>query len=80
MDDKEPQNCYEFHNCPEETRNECPAYMYEVGRGCWRIASDFIEEGCPKLRYGGGKERGIMFCMKKCEWFKKLNPNIDKKP
>lgn len=74
MDNNEPQNCWEFYNCPEKERNECPAYTKNMGRKCWMIASSLKKSGCFKA-----KGEGMKFCMNKCEWFKKRNPNFDKK-
>ena len=73
MDNKEPQNCWEFWNCPEVARKKCPAYEYKMGRECWMIASSFNGEGCPKT-----KGMGMKFCMNNCDWFKKLNPDLSK--
>jgi len=67
MDNKEPQNCWEFYNCPEETRKKCPAYEYKMGRECWLIASTFAGEGCRKT-----KDIGLMFCVSQCGWYKKV--------
>lgn len=72
MDNKEPQNCWEFWNCSGEER-KCPAYVYEMGRECWMIASAFDGKGCPKV-----KDMGMKFCLNNCDWFKKLNPDLFK--
>jgi len=72
MDNKEPQNCWEFHNCSEEARKKCPAFPSD-GRKCWEIASSFEGIGCPKT-----KGMGMRFCIRNCGWFKKLNPDCYK--
>jgi hypothetical protein len=65
MDDKEPQNCWEFHNCPEETKKKCPAFPSH-GSKCWEVASSPREAGCFKA-----KGMGLIFCVSNCDWFKK---------
>jgi len=72
MDNKEPQNCWEFHGCSEETRKKCPAFPSH-GKKCWEIASSFEGAGSPKK-----KGMGRMFCEKECLWFKKFFPSVDK--
>ena len=83
MDKKIPLYCWEFHNCPEEERKKCPAFLYPEEK-CWNIAS----RSCGKvLSPGGGalntvfsnvngSNVGINYCIHKCGWFKKLNPDI----
>jgi hypothetical protein len=70
---KGPQNCWEFWNCPKDVRNHCRAYEYDMGKECWLIASSFYKKGCPKT-----KDKGLLFCIEDCPWFKKLNPNFPK--
>ncbi|MBU0504031.1 MAG: hypothetical protein KKG43_06565 [Candidatus Omnitrophica bacterium] len=73
MDNKEPQNCWEFYNCPEETRKKCPAFPSD-GKKCWEVAGSFDGLGCPKT-----KGMGMMFCVRNCVWFKKMfNPTDNK--
>ena len=67
--DKEPQHCWEFRNCPEETRKNCAAFTYSEEK-CWMIASHVSGKWCPKA-----KGKGIMYCFEECGWYKKLNPN-----
>ncbi|MBU0547287.1 MAG: hypothetical protein KJ710_02165 [Candidatus Omnitrophica bacterium] len=73
MANKEPQNCWEFNNCPEEIRNNCSAYIPNMGRDCWIVASQIEYEGCKKV-----KGRGLGFCIKNCDWYKKLYLGVDK--
>lgn len=70
MDNKEPQNCWDFHNCPKDIRDNCVAYKMNLGRKCWAVAS-YVPEGCPKTY------RDFKYCCD-CLWFKKLNPKNKK--
>ena len=70
MDNKESQNCWEFWNCPEETKIKCPAFIYPDEK-CWIVASSV--NGCFKT-----KEEGFRFCVQTCDWFKKVNPDFFK--
>ena len=42
----EADSCWKYFNCPEETRNECPAYTTNSGKECFYLAKDF----CPKAK------------------------------
>ena len=70
MDNKEPRNCWEFNNCPEESTKTCPAYRNKMGRICWLIASRIDLEG-----YKKPKGQNLDFCTKSCDWFKKVSPD-----
>jgi len=72
MDIKETQNCWEIHNCPEETKKKCPAFP-SYGSKCWEVASSSKKTGCPLTR-----DRGRFSCINQCAWFRKLNPSVDK--
>jgi len=74
MDKKEPQNCWEFWNCDINIREECPAYTSNSGKECWRVAGHFVTKTkkCPKIMHE------FKTCFE-CPWFKKLNPDSDKK-
>ncbi|OEU48938.1 MAG: transcriptional regulator [Desulfobulbaceae bacterium S3730MH12] len=37
------QNCWELKNCPEERRNECPAWEFNSGKFCWFISGTICE-------------------------------------
>ena len=65
MNKKESENCWEFMDCPEEVRDNCPAYKLNKGRMCWAVAA-YVEKGCPKLK------RDFEYCHE-CPWFKKCN-------
>ena len=64
MKRKEPQNCWEFMNCPEDVRMKCIAYIMDKGKKCWAVATAM----CPRVK------RDFQHCWE-CPWFKKLNPN-----
>ena len=70
MTDQKPQNCWEFWNCPKTTMIQCPAFPSE-GKKCWEVASSPDKEGCSKA-----KDKGLLFCVKRCAWFKKMNPRL----
>jgi len=73
MDDKEPQNCWDFFKCSEEELKKCPAFIHKMGHECWLIASTFENPGCC-----GKKGESKRICIRNCSWFKKLNPNFNK--
>jgi hypothetical protein len=33
--DKKTQNCWEFMNCPIDTKYKCNAYRMNIGKECW---------------------------------------------
>jgi len=72
MSKKKPQNCWEFWNCDRDVKKRCPAYENDSGRECWLIASSFKAHGSPKVK------NKFESCFD-CPWFKKLNPDFDKK-
>jgi hypothetical protein len=57
----EPQNCWEFWNCPKKIRDNCPAYTTNSGRDCYDLAEDY----CPKVT------NQFKHCQE-CPWFKKI--------
>ena len=69
MKEQVPQNCWEFWNCPEDTKTRCPAFP-SAGKKCWEVASSLDKEGCSKV-----KGRGVLFCVNQCTWFKEMNPH-----
>ena len=54
---KENQNCWDFHNCSEESKKECEAFKHEMGKECWFVSH---------LTKGNRK------CFE-CGWFQKFN-------
>jgi hypothetical protein len=57
----ESQNCWEYWDCPEEDKENCPAYTTNSGRDCFYMAESF----CPK------KERDFQYCWE-CPWYEKV--------
>lgn len=58
------QNCWEFIDCPQETREKCEVYKKDLGNTCWFIFGH-TERGCLAYdKYGG--------CFN-CPWYKKQN-------
>ena len=67
--EQEQQNCWEFQNCSKEIREGCPAYQTDSGRECWFVAFHYCHiHNC----------RDYEYCWE-CPWFKKINPDFDKK-
>lgn len=67
-----PKNCWDFWNCPKEARKNCPAYLTGSGKDCWTVIDPVVKKECPKLK----NEFGACW---KCNWFKKVNPDFEKK-
>ena len=58
---KEPQNCWEFWNCP--IKEKCIVFLNNMGQECWFVQD--IKQWCPRtIKYEG--------CFN-CPWYKKLN-------
>ncbi len=64
----EPQNCWDFWDCPKEVRDECPAYKTNSGRECFFVAENF----CPRLR-----KKEVEHCWQ-CPWYQKIKPELNK--
>jgi hypothetical protein len=62
------QNCWEFMDCPEKTRENCLSYQLNAGKECWFIVH--VNKGSVACRIGDG-------CFN-CPWFKKNNPELIK--
>ena len=62
----EADSCWKFFNCPEETRNECPAYTTNSGEECFYLAKDF----CPKVK------EDFKHCWE-CPWYKKVKASAE---
>lgn len=56
-------NCWDFWQCDEKTRNDCPAFKTDSGQECWLVASSY----CPHAK------KEFENCTQ-CPWFDKLNP------
>jgi len=61
----EPQNCWEFMKCKQETRENCDVYRLDAGKECWFLTN--VHKGCNNLKDGD--------CFN-CPWFKKNNPDL----
>jgi len=61
-------NCWEFWNCPNEARDDCPAFLTYHGMDCY----DFSENHCPKI------DKGFEHC-RECPWYKKIKSTSYKK-
>jgi hypothetical protein len=59
---KEPQNCWKFWACPEETKEKCLAYQQNLGWACWTVP----------YGYDGAPEKKLEQCHR-CDWYKKIN-------
>lgn len=63
----EHKNCWDFWECPEETRKNCPAYKTDSGRDCYDLAREF----CPRLKVD------FEHCWE-CPWYKKVKEEDEK--
>jgi hypothetical protein len=57
---EEPKNCWEFWDCPEETKEKCSAYTAGVGKYCLFFTENFK----PRVK------RDFSSCIE-CQWYKK---------
>jgi hypothetical protein len=39
------RNCWELHNCPEQTRTQCPAWEFDSGKFCWFLGGTLCHAG-----------------------------------
>ncbi len=69
MDNKDVQNCWQFWNCPDETRSKCPVYIKGLGDRCWEVKECFTTSNNP------GPTEKKEECCRECRWFKKMNPD-----
>jgi len=60
MNNEEPQNCWEFMKCPNNIKENCEAYIRNLGQECWLIAEN-TGTGC----HGYNKYDGCT----NCPWF-----------
>ena len=61
---KDPENCWEFWNCVEKNGGNCPVYLTNSGKDCWRFSSTL----CTVSK---SKDSGHN-CLE-CDWYKKVN-------
>ena len=36
-------NCWDYKQCPEERRSQCPAYLDDEGDNCWLVIGTLCE-------------------------------------
>ncbi len=60
------QSCWETENCPQEKRNDCPAWEFDNGKMCWFI-NGTICQGKPHSDW----EKKMEHC-RECEVFRPL--------
>ena len=58
---QEPQNCWEFWDCPQEIRTNCLAYQQDLGKRCWSVP----------YSYGSLLKKDMEKCWE-CAWYKKV--------
>jgi len=66
-----PQNCWEFWQCPQIVKDGCYAYRLNAGKECWRITESII----PKPAESPRIKNKIPYCGE-CGWFKWLKPDF----
>jgi len=64
----EPLNCWEYWNCREEVRSECPAFITNYGINCY----DYSDDYCPRA------DKGFRYCSE-CPWYKKIQSGFREK-
>ena len=62
----EPENCWEFWNCPDEARDTCLAYTTDSGKECFHVAATT----CAKVLVG----HDYQHCWQ-CPWYERINPD-----
>ena len=67
---KAGQNCWTKKNCPRESRNQCPAWEYRLGRLCW-----FINGTVCHGKTQASWQKKMNLC-RKCEVFQSLMPSV----
>ena len=65
--DSEPQHCWEFRNCLNESKNHCIVYQLGIEKECW--VTNRMKPGNPGFMNGS--------CIN-CQWFRKNIPPIKK--
>ncbi|MGB3223163.1 MAG: transcriptional regulator [Desulforhopalus sp.] len=63
---QESINCWELRKCPEETREQCPAWEFNSGQFCWFISGTI----CENITHTSWDKK--MQVCKKCVVMKKL--------
>lgn len=62
--EKQVKNCWEFFNCPEETKSKCRVFISDLGTDCWLISRT-------------DNNKNFENCIN-CPWFKKNNSEFVK--
>jgi hypothetical protein len=60
------QHCWEFHNCLNETKNQCIVYKLGIEKECW--ITNRMKPGRPGVMNGS--------CLN-CQWFKKNSTSLE---
>lgn len=58
--------CWEYKKCPEEIRNNCPAYPSR-GEDCWKVTGTKCDGG--RIEKASLEEK-IIYCRKECEFYR----------
>jgi hypothetical protein len=61
-------NCWEFWNCPNEVRDDCPAFLTYHGKDCFDFAGNYCQR----------KDSGFQHC-RDCPWYKNIKSTGYKK-
>jgi len=62
------RTCWIIQNCPEERRNNCPAFEFQCGHLCW-----FITGTMCRGEVQGNWEKKMLLC-RKCKVFRAILP------
>jgi DNA-binding XRE family transcriptional regulator len=65
---KKSDACWLMRNCPEDKREDCPAWQYDAGNLCWFI-NGTICEGTPQ----GSWQKKMKIC-RSCEVYRSILP------
>ncbi len=65
--------CWDVMNCPEEIRENCPAYP-EHGKECWKVTGTKCSQGGHDMSVVSDK---ILYCRNECRFYKEyIRKNI----
>ncbi|GAB4389511.1 MAG: hypothetical protein Kow0025_15330 [Thermodesulfovibrionales bacterium] len=62
---QEAPNCWEYMDCPADTRLGCPAYP-DMGRECWKVTGTRCGRGAIEQRNHTEK---ILYCRGQCPFY-----------
>ncbi len=60
MEEGGPRPCWEIKNCPDERREQCPAWEFQAGKLCWFINGTVCE--CKAMKSWGEKMKICRTC------------------